>query len=272
MRAFLLLACATPDPSAPATDGDTGSLAAARPSRVDLRVDLREEPPCTTLNAWPGDVRASDGEPLCAQGYDAVGGDLVVDGDLAELACVCVVEGDLVVEGAGEAYALDGFDVLEEVGGTVRVAGNPGLQRLDGLETLRAAGGLELRDNGGLGSIAALQNLSEVRGDVWIGDHQLLDAVDGLPTLATVAGDLRIVRNPRVASIGGLAALREVGGDLELADDDALTDVTPLHTLERVGGDLRVTGNDALPTAAAEAFAAEVDEIGGDVTIEGNGP
>ena len=97
---------------------------------------------------------------------------------------------------------------------------------------------------GSLSSVELPQLLSSYRVEV-VGSQ--LESLDALPAGLAVDGDLRVHANP------------------------VLHDVDALGRLARVSGDLVITDNPVLDQGSAEAAAAGV-QVGGSVTVSGNGP
>lgn len=96
-------------------------------------------------------------------------------------------------------HALDGVGALarlERVGGafSIRLDESPALVDLDGLESLREVGELELSGNGLLASLRGLRALATVRGNVTIRDNPMLPQaeVDWLLARIEVQGTITV--------------------------------------------------------------------------------
>lgn len=110
-----------------------------------------------------------------------------------------------------------------------------------------------------LSSLAGLDNLESVGGDVWIGDRPVpedspelffgnpeLASLQGLGALASVGGSLFLRYNPALADVDGLSGLTSVEVFLVIEANDALTDVDGLGGLTALGEELNIWGNAAL--------------------------
>ena len=142
---------------------------------------------------------------------------------------------------------------------------------------------LDILANPGLASLQGLEQLSDVQGDVTIGEeacyhapygcsywsgNETLPSLEGLDGLRHVGGRLGIFANPEMGSLAGLESLRVVGGDLAIIENDAVADLSALTDLAVVGGDVRVLRNPALPSGSAEALVQAIDFVGGDVEVD----
>ncbi|MCY1058836.1 hypothetical protein [Nannocystis sp. SCPEA4] len=212
-------------------------------------------------------------EGACA---DVIAGDLVLtdDTDVAALACVVEVEGDVllfdttswsdftplaqlrVVGGELRALrntalvSLDGLQALGRVGGSVHIGANPKLADLSALSGVRRLGGLALSGN-------ALTSVAGLQGDVvfapalpdpaflYIAGEALTD-LDGFAALegASAPQGLQILLHelPVLTDAGGLKAFAATEGPLRIAlwDLPALADASGLDPLAAAGGPIDV--------------------------------
>ncbi len=193
---------------------------------------------------------------------------------LAELAGVVVVEGDLSIGGGADLGAVD-LPELVEVTGTLR------LDQLDDVTPpgftaalvclSRVGGGLVI--DGSVVSAFSLPRLEEVNGPLTLEDglpglslpkltrvgaqltlEQLaITDASGLAALRDLGG-LLVNDNPELVSLAGLDAIRELRASLLVRNNPQLATLAPLDDVSGVGGVLQVTDNAALPECEAEAL------------------
>jgi hypothetical protein len=140
--------------------------------------------------------------------------------DLAELAHVEVVEGDLTI---GPTFGLDvvNLEGLREVRGTLKIVSNAVATGVY-LPALQQAARIEIAANVGVAGVA-------------------------MPALRTVTGDLVIAENPALENLG-LGSLQKVGGTLRIAENRVLA-LVEIGEVEATRFD--VTG-EALPPEVTE--------------------
>jgi hypothetical protein len=142
---------------------------------------------------------------------------------------------------------LDGYLVIEDTDAVCSLAGLEQLRCISGDLTIRNASGLERLDG-----LAALRH---VKGNLRIGDldagNPKLSDISGLSNLVTVGGQLWIEGNQRLRSLDGLSALTTVGGFLGIYGNPALTSTAALSALRSVGQGINIASNKSLPTCAA---------------------
>ncbi len=257
-----------------------------------------------------GDLEVSgSGYPaLRAPLLTEVGGDVTLRGNypllesgestFVSLEALEVINGSLRLEDNDTLGDADPLPALHTVGGDLRVEACDGLEDLRYLPSLTSLGGnLELHDNPDLVDLSGLEGLTEIPGAVYVDNHPSLDSLTGLHNV-TQMNTLGVFEGPddmegleslqqvsylyvmdyygdtcTLTSLAGLESLREVSRDLLLLGCESLTDVSALLGVERVGNDLTIEDNPDLSTADAEALVEAIGEenIGGDVTISGNG-
>ncbi len=154
--------------------------------------------------------------------------------DLAALACLTQVRGDLVIRSSA-LTDLDGLDHLVRVDGDLVIRDNPGLASLRGLGGLTHVGGTVRVVSDRLASLDGLA--LQQAGGLWLTTPRL-ESVAGLSRLEQVGGALDLGHTHALRSLTGLESLRTVGGDLVVASHASLVDVRPLSRLEAVGGSL----------------------------------
>lgn len=192
-----------------------------------------------------------------------------------------VVAGDVLLESQGDADALEGCttitgsltiveDVesllplasLREIGGGLYIGppadlegpAPPPLTTLAGLEALESIGGdLSIAWLNQLESIAALSNLRVVPGDLDIAVLFPLDSLDGLQNIERVDGRLYLA-SLFAQDLGVLSKLGSVGGDLRI-EGVLVTDLSGLEALTSIGApggdvEVRLEGNPVLESLA----------------------
>ena len=125
-----------------------------------------------------------------------------------------------------------------------------------------------------LEGIEGFAALTDVSGNVAIGDNTALVEIVGLPVLQNVGGNLRLFRNDALDNVAGMTAVNAVTGNLEVTENAVLTSVEPLYSITGVGADLLCTDNLILPTSQCDTLVQTIGpaNIGGTVTVSGNGP
>jgi len=114
------------------------------------------------------------------------------------------------------------------------------------LENLRVVGGqLEIAQNADLKTLMGLHNLTEVAGDLTVALNPNLGDLTGLSRLDTVGGGVRISDNTTLRSLRGLEGFDRIDGDLEL-HNNKLSHLDGLSTLRRVNGDVVISAENGL--------------------------
>lgn len=178
-------------------DGAAGRVTYRLVCRSDPGVFALQEP---TVVAYVGAVTDSDLADV--DGASLVTGDVSLFGttsaDLAELAAVVEIGGDLLLLQSPALTSTSGLEQLRSLGGDLVLwrSHNLSLLSLPALE--RLDGGLTLEENDGL-----------------VGE-QLLG-------LSSLGGNLRVINNPQLLTIGGIANVTAIGGgELHVAFNDLL--------------------------------------------------
>jgi hypothetical protein len=123
----------------------------------------------------------------------------------------------------------------------------------------------------GVDSLAALEALAEVRGDLTISESPELPSLQGLERLTRVGGTLRIYRNAELTSLQGLEALEEVGKRLSIRDLPKLESLAGLDELRHVGGVLEIGANPELRSLEALGdTTSRALSVGGDLIVSDN--
>ncbi|MBA2322178.1 MAG: hypothetical protein H0V89_13620 [Deltaproteobacteria bacterium] len=219
---------------------------------------------CGTASPSPGPVAVGEGDTPCAEGWNAVSGDLVVTGDV-DLSCVCSVSGDLEISGSTTVFDAP---VLDAVGGSL-VASAAGLVTLSvpALTTVTNSARIEHLP---VLTTLGIDHLQATGADFVVLDTPSLVRFD-LARLETVGGDLRIESAPALAEIANFIGVTAVGDDLVLADlpllvGDLYAGFDSLLRVATVGGDVTVTG-----TGIRELWAfQELGAVPGSILISDN--
>jgi hypothetical protein len=202
---------------------------------------------------------------------ESIGGGLSLEDldalvDLRGLGALGFVGSNLTVTLTDSLVTLDGLGPVAEVDRLILTT-NLALADLDGLEALRVArGGVDLRANRVLASVAGLGGLESVGEDLTLYDLPALTHLDGFDSLALVGADL-IVELTGLEDVAGFAALTEVEGALAVQTNRSLTDLGGFGALTHVGGFFRVTNNAALVDGAGFTSLASV---GGTLYVSDN--
>ena len=230
--------------------------------------------------------RAEAVDAFCDR-YSGIIGTMVVEvagEDIDRLDCLVEVIGDLSLRETDVTDSTD-FDLtsLTTVTGTlnVRAYGDVEFARLQ-----QVGGALQLHGQSNFGSVGfsfplledvglemEYAGLNYVGGDgttssSWSGFVQSLSC----PSLVEINGPVELTVGKGLQNLDGLSAVQTIRDNLIIRGSKQLSDVTGLHGLSLVGGAVVITDNPSLSTSAAEALVAEIDVIGGTVTVSGNGP
>jgi hypothetical protein len=150
------------------------------------------------------------------------------------------IDGDLLVYGDGLTSLL-GLNCLCAIEGSLSVGDwTPSLTSLAGLENLRLVGGdLNVEWTQTLSTVSALDGVTSVGGSVSLFGTEGLVSVNLLPSVEEVGGHVDIAWNTLVV-FGGFDSLRSVGTYIRIANNSGMTTIGGFEALEDVGGDLEV--------------------------------
>jgi hypothetical protein len=150
---------------------------------------------------------------------------------------------------------------------------------LAGLECLTdITGNLEIFDNEELVDLSGLDNLSVIHGnlefgkylgtDPWEGGRygNSLKNLQGLNSLRVLCGDIQVAYDG-VQSLDGLDGIIALGGSLRIFENEELVSLRGLENLASVGGDLEVSENGVL---ASVLDLVSLTNVGGSLTIVRN--
>lgn len=155
------------------------------------------------------------------------------------------IGGDLIVSSGGLAGPLE-LDEVRSIAGSLELTDLPGLSRL-GLARLEALGG-DLRLQGvGLSQLSA-GPLAQVPGTLQICDTDALSSLAGLDRIEAIDGDLIVCDNEALSELG-LRSLRWVGGDLMIEGNPALpaAQIAALLSVAQIAGSITITDNQPAP-------------------------
>ena len=221
MLSGLLVGCAAPDPAVPVGEQPDRTTVAST-EELDWAPAGSPWRPGGPVLAGPldcrhartlGSVRYSDSSDrsICEEGPVWLERDLIIATErvthLANLGCVCAVEGSLRIEGTA-LVDLRGLNPMSWVG-ELEINGNPQLEDLRGLEQLTwVYDRLTIANNPQLVSLRGLDGLDSAG---WV----TLDGLDSLQTLDaldpfTETWELRLSRLPALRTVDGLGKLRRV--------------------------------------------------------------
>jgi hypothetical protein len=178
---------------------------------------------------------------------------------------------DYVINGSGitslaPLAALDDVRSLE-----IR---NTGLVSLAGLENLLAVGGeLSIRSNSSLTSLTGLSGLVYV-GELKLESNNNLVSLQALSSLTTIALNLTIISNFDLPSLAGLENVAAPSNRIEISNNSSITDISALSGMDmtQINGNpaLRITINELLSDCAIASVCDLLDD-GGNVDISNNG-
>jgi len=252
--------------------GDAGADGAAD-AGIDAGADAGED--AGTDAGTGADAGADAGEDAGPVDTDSCGGaaveadfELSDAGALEALSGVTHVVGSVTVSGPA-LVDLAPLASLRCVDGDLRVEDCPSLAHLTGLEGLLDVGGnLVVGWNGALVDTDGLASLGRIGGSIWLTANPSMGSAR-LPSLATLGSHLLVTECAALASVD-LAALAATGGDLELSYCGALSSLAGLGALEAVGGDVSIEENASLPTCEADDLVAQLESFGGALCVQGN--
>merc|ERR1711977_575438 len=238
-----------PLPSLTEVSGDLGvsdnhvlaSVSLPKLSSVGGSVRIQMLPTEDALNFFAGFSVASVGGDIA---FELI---VATDAEIAEL-----------------AQQISSNGILDTQNATIVITANvTDLTPLSGLKHIKG-GKLDVSYTTNLASLAPLENLEVVDGDLVISDNEALTDIS-LPVLTEVGGNLGIIYDNDALTDFSLPVLTEVGGWLSISFNAALTAIS-LPSLTEVGGDLVISYNKALTDISLPALT----EIRTDLVISYN--
>ena len=125
------------------------------------------------------------------------------------------------------------------------ITANPALITLDLPHLASVDGALHLEDNRALTDLD-LYRLAHIGGDLWLVDLPLLPSLASLDTLETVGGEVLLTQLDAVETLGGFALLSSVDSALIIRSNTSLDLLDALNQLTVLGGDLVIEDNPSL--------------------------
>ena len=222
--------------------------------------------PCS-LGVYPGDFT---GHPEALRDYTGVEGDVTIEAqpimNLADLACLTTIGGDLTLRDNPDLGDSFGLSSLIEVGRDVTLSGNGVLTDLIGFERLERVGRhITIADNEALFEVSiGFMNVTQLPGDLTIRDNPNLIFIE-LLRLETARG-LVLRNNPMLMEVV-FGNLREVTGSFSVLENASLSGVGQFPILDTVDF-VTVVGNATLQSLDALSSVTTID---GALDLRGNG-
>lgn len=261
------------------------ALIACRPPPVDTDSGDAEAGDtgtgCPAEHPFPGSIDAEgpDGPASVAtllDRFDGIAGSIFLfewpAEDLSAFSGIRCIEGRLDVHDSDALQSLHGLDDLVQAT-TIQLSNLPELTTLEGLGSLEAVEALLIYDYRGRSGLTSLEGLDRLRAAPYlsVSGPRALTHVDAFEHITQVT-NLSLFDLPGLTNLSGLGGLTAVVNNLTIARNDSLQDLTGFDSLQWVGGDVWIWENPLLPQAEAEAWAADIAEVGGEVRVERNGP
>jgi hypothetical protein len=150
-------------------------------------------------------------------------------------------------------YQIDQFKTTypqcSEIGGDVLIKSSDGknIINLNGLNNLTSIkGGLYIVFNDNLSSLSGLNNLKTIGGGLTIGYNHDVTDLSGLDSLVYVGGWVGIHYNISLTAVSGLNHLTAIGGGLNIAYNELLKSIDALRNITSIRDGLDIEGNMAL--------------------------
>ncbi len=150
------------------------------------------------------------------------------------------VTGTLTING-NYIKNLNGLSTLTAVGG-INIRYNPLLTNLEGLENLKSVGVVSINNNNALTNLAIFENLTSTRF-LSINNNPSLNSLAGLENITSVEKNLFIANNDALTSLEGLDNITSVGIELDIKENASLTSLAGLGNLSSVGESLIISNN-----------------------------
>ncbi|MRH99859.1 T9SS type A sorting domain-containing protein [Kriegella sp. EG-1] len=134
---------------------------------------------------------------------------------------------------------LNGLDNLESILSSSNINNNTKLKSLDGLSSLKSVNAFEfeLLNNTELTNINALENLSQIKGDLILQNNDSLVDFSGLESLNYIEGTLSIKDNEKLESLSGIQNIdNESIANLVIENNPALAICEALSICNYLGG------------------------------------
>jgi hypothetical protein len=165
---------------------------------------------------------------------------------LEKLSNLETVQGVLEIRNNSALTNLFGLHNLSSVLSVLRIDGNDGLINIADLGKLTSIGSLEIYYNDNLESLAGLEHLNSINGELKLSSNNKLVDLTGLNNIVSVDSTLQIDRHRNLVSLSGLDKLSTVGGHAFISLNDELLNLSALSNLSSIDGGLWIYGNPKL--------------------------
>ncbi len=132
--------------------------------------------------------------------------------------------------GPSDIENLRALSNLTQVTGTLRIASNPNLASLDGLQNITSVRQLEILSNASLEDIDEL-NITEINGSLFIKDNTRLQNIDAISLLTAIASDIDIRQNDSLENLDGLCNVTDFDGALIIEGNNSLKNLNGLKNI-----------------------------------------
>lgn len=129
------------------------------------------------------------------------------------------------------------FSALQHLDGQLWIEANPALGSLRGLDGLRYANQLILRDNPELLDAQGLEALVEIGDVLHLHAQDKMGDLYGLDNLETVGGAVIVEHNETLVDLSGLYGVREIGGSLSVLNNPRITPEEAAALVQAIGED-----------------------------------
>jgi len=159
------------------------------------------------------------------------------------------------------------FDNLTSVGGNLTIIDNSVLPNLDGFSVLNTIGGdLEITGNNALvNAFGTYPHNITVGGSLRIKLNNSLGFIEGLTFLPSLGGDLEISGNASLSNIQELENIGSVGGKILISNNSVLPFIS-FSDLTVVGDSIHIFNNPLL----TDIFISQLPSVPGNFTIQNN--
>jgi len=228
------------DQELPGENCEYGGLAIHTGRDTNLNGDVDDPEILTTSYVCNGPPEAGCADPNAPTGVVVV----QTPADMAALAGVTCIDGDLIIAGYPDATfaPLD----LEQVTGSITIAGNATLSTLDGFAQLTKVRTFSIQGNDQLSDISSVGQLSQISALMITGNDALLD-LSGLDTWMELRPNLTVSNNASLTSLHGLENVQFALQQIHIKDNPALQSLSPLGPVKIIGL-IDISGNISLPT------------------------
>ncbi|WP_298544813.1 hypothetical protein [uncultured Aquimarina sp.] len=197
----------------------------------------------------PGDLKLESQEDIDTFNYCEVAGSLTIEelvtGDIVDLSPLNVLEnlgGDLKIYRNKALTQINGFQNLTAINGTLELRGNTLVTNIDGLSNITALQRLELFNNFKLENIDALSNITTLT-DVRITNNNLANLY-GVRNLETITNILYL-NNTKLLNLDDLSNLQTIAKAMYLYSNSTLENVDGLQNMV-VDNAIHINNNVAL--------------------------